>query len=136
MVGIVVASHSHLLAEGVVEVAEMTAPGVPIIAAGGMDDGSTGTSCRKIIGAVKKVYSEEGVAILADIGSSILTAEMAIEILKRPKLKIVDCPLVEGAVIAAIESKLGKSLDEIEMSAIRARSIRKLSDCNLTQTAG
>lgn len=126
MVGIVVASHSNKLAEGVVEVAQMMAPDVPIVAAGGMDDGSTGTSCRKIINAVKKVYSDDGVALVADIGSSILSAGMAIEILKRPKLKLVDCPLVEGALIAAVESKLGKSLDEIEKSAVRARSIRKL----------
>ena len=127
MVGIVVASHSSRLAEGVVEVARMMAPDVPIIAAGGMDDGSCGTSCRKIIGAVKKIYSDDGVALIADIGSSILSAEMAVEILKRPKLKLVDCPLVEGTLIAAVESKLGKNLDEIELSAIRARSIRKLA---------
>lgn len=127
MVGIVVASHSCSLADGVVELAKMMAPGVPIIAAGGMDDGSMGTSCRKIIGAVKQVYSEDGVALIADIGSSILSAEMAVEILKRPKLKIVDCPLVEGTLIAAVESNLGKSLDEVESSAIRSRVIRKLS---------
>ena len=88
MVGIVVASHSRSLAEGVVEVARMMAPDVPIIAAGGMDDGSMGTSCRKIIGAVKQVYSDDGVALIADIGSSILSAEMAVEILKRPNLKL------------------------------------------------
>lgn len=127
MVGIVVASHSRSLAEGVVEVAKMMAPEVPIIAAGGMDDGSMGTSCRKIIGAVKEVYSDDGVALIADIGSSILSAEMAVEILKRPNLKIVDCPIVEGAVIAAVEAKLGKSLEEIETSAIRSRTIRKLA---------
>lgn len=125
MVGIVIVSHSSKLAEGVVEVAKMTAPDVPIIAAGGMDDGSTGTSCKKIINAVKKIYTEEGVAIIADIGSSILSTEMAIEILKRPNLKMLDCPIVEGAIIAAIESQLNKSLEEIENSAIRARSIRK-----------
>lgn len=128
MVGIVIASHSNKLAEGVVEVAKMTAPDVKIIAAGGMDDGSTGISCRKIINAVKKIYTDDGVAIIADIGSSILTAEMAMEILKRPKLKMIDCPLVEGAVIAAIESQLGKTLDEIDKSAIRARSIRKVTN--------
>ena len=127
MVGIVVASHSRSLAEGVVAVARMMAPDVPIIAAGGMDDGSMGTSCRKIIGAVKQVYSDDGVALIADIGSSILSAEMAVEILKRPNLKIVDCPIVEGAVIAAVESKLGKTLAEIETSAIRSRTIRKLT---------
>ncbi len=127
MVGIVIVSHSAKLAEGVVEVAKMTAPDVPIIAAGGMDDGSTGTSCRKIINAVKKIYSDDGVAIIADIGSSILSAEMAMEILKKPKLKLLDCPIVEGAVVAAIEAQLNKNLEEIEASAIRSRSIHKLS---------
>lgn len=127
MVGIVVASHSSRLAEGVVEVAKMMAPDVPIIAAGGMDDGSMGTSCRKIIGAVKKVYSADGVALIADIGSSILTAEMAVEILKRSNLKIIDCPLAEGTFVAAVEAQLGKSLEEIELSAIRSRAIKKLA---------
>ncbi|MBR6012241.1 MAG: PTS-dependent dihydroxyacetone kinase phosphotransferase subunit DhaM [Selenomonadaceae bacterium] len=127
MVGIVVVSHSRKLAEGVVEVARMTAPDVPMIAAGGMDDGSTGTSCRKIINAIKKIYSDDGVAIIADIGSSILSAEMAVEILKNFNLKILDCPLAEGTFIAAVESQLNKNLEEINSSAVRSRSIRKLA---------
>lgn len=127
MVGIVIVSHSRKLAEGVVEVARMTAPDVPMIAVGGMDDGSTGTSCRKIINAIKKIYSNDGVAIIADIGSSILSAEMAVEILKNFNLKILDCPLAEGTFIAAVESQLNKNLEEVNSSAIRSRSIRKLA---------
>ena len=127
MVGIVVASHSSRLAEGVIELARMMAPNVPMAAAGGLDDGAPGTSFRKIIGAVLQVYSEDGVAVLMDIGSSVMTAEMALEMLSRPKLKLFDCPLVEGAVIAAVESNMGSSLEEIERRTVAARSMRKLN---------
>ena len=123
MVGIVVASHSSRLAEGVIELARMMAPNVPMAAAGGLDDGAPGTSFRKIIGAVLQVYSEDGVAVLMDIGSSV----MALELLSRPKLKLFDCPLVEGAVIAAVESNMGSSLEEIEQRTVAARSMRKLN---------
>lgn len=127
MVGIVVASHSSRLAEGVIELARMMAPNVPMAAAGGLDDGGTGTSFRKIIGAVRQVYSEDGVAVLMDIGSSVMTAEMAIEMLARPKLKLFDCPLVEGAVIAAVAANMGNSLEEIERRTRDARNMRKLN---------
>ncbi|MBQ9478085.1 MAG: PTS-dependent dihydroxyacetone kinase phosphotransferase subunit DhaM [Selenomonadaceae bacterium] len=126
MVGIVVASHSRQLAEGVIELARMMAPNVPMAAAGGLDDGAPGTSFRKIIGAVLQVYSEDGVAVFMDIGSSVMTAEMALEMLSRPKLKLFDCPLVEGAVIAAVESNMGSSLEEIEQRTVDARNMRKL----------
>ncbi len=127
MVGIVVASHSRQLAEGVIELARMMAPNVPMAAAGGLEDGGPGTSFKKIVRAVRQVYSEDGVAVLMDIGSSVMTAEMAIEMLARPKLKLFDCPLVEGAVIAAVESNLGSSIEEIERRAVNARTMRKLN---------
>ena len=126
MVGIVVASHSRKLAEGVVELARMMAPNVPIAAAGGMEDDSTGTSCRKILGAMTQVYSDDGVAILMDIGSAVMTAEIAMEEFNRPKMKLVDCPLVEGAVVAAIEANQGASLEQIEQRASEAATIKKL----------
>ena len=126
MVGIVVASHSCRLAEGVVELAKMMAPNVPIAAAGGLEDNSTGTSCKKILGAMTQVYSDDGVAILMDIGSAVMTAEMAMEMFDKPKMKLVDCPLVEGAVVAAIESNQGATLEQIEQRAIEAGTIKKL----------
>ena len=126
MVGIVVASHSRRLAEGVVELAHMMAPDVPIAAAGGLEDDTTGTSCRKILGAMTQVYSDDGVAILMDLGSAAMTASIAVEIFNRPKMKLVDCPLVEGAVVAAIESNQGASLEQIEQRAIEAGTIKKL----------
>lgn len=126
MVGMVVVSHSRLLAEGVVEVAKMMAADVPIAAAGGLDDGSPGTSFRKIITAVKKVHSEDGVAILIDVGSAVLTSEMAIEKLKLGNVKILDCPLVEGAIVAAVAARMGDSLKEIISKVEDSRQFKKI----------
>ena len=126
MVGIVVASHSRRLAEGVVELAQMMAPNVPMAAAGGMEDDTAGASCRKILGAMTQVYSDDGVAILTDIGSTIMTAEIAIEMFNHPKMKLVDCPLVEGAVVAAVEANQGASLEQIEQKASEAGTIKKM----------
>ena len=126
MVGMVVVSHSKLLAEGVVEVARMMANEVPIAAAGGLDDGSPGTSFRKIIAAVQKVHSKDGVAILIDVGSAFLTSEMAIETLKLGNVKILDCPLVEGAIVAAVASRCGNSLKEIIAKVDESRKFKKI----------
>ena len=113
MVGIVIVSHSQKLAEGVMEVAQMTAANVPIAAAGGLENGELGTSYDKIKNAVESVYTDDGVIILADIGSSVMTAEMVFEDIELDNVKLVDCPLVEGAVVAAVDSVGGRTLNEI-----------------------
>ena len=113
MVGIVIVSHSQKLAEGVMEVAQMTAANVPIAAAGGLENGELGTSYDKIKNAVESVYTDDGVIILADIGSSVMTAEMVFEDIELDNVKLVDCPLVEGAVVAAVDSIGGRTLNEI-----------------------
>ena len=113
MVGIVIVSHSQKLAEGVMEVAQMTAANVPIAAAGGLENGELGTSYDKIKNAVESVYTDDGVIILADIGSSVMTAEMVLEDMELDNVKLVDCPLVEGAVVAAVDSVGGRTLNEI-----------------------
>ena len=79
MVGIVIVSHSCTLAEGVVELCRMTAPNANMLAAGGMEDGGLGTSYEKIKGAVERADEGDGVLILADMGSSVMTAEMVLE---------------------------------------------------------
>ena len=113
MVGIVIVSHSQKLAEGVMEVAQMTAANVPIAAAGGLENGELGTSYDKIKNAVESVYTDDGVIILADIGSAVMTAEMVLEDMELDNVKLVDCPLVEGAVVAAVDSVGGRTLNEI-----------------------
>ena len=125
MVGIVIVSHSQKLAEGVVEVAKMMAAEAPIAAAGGLEDGELGTSYEKILAAVEKVFSEDGVIIFMDMGSAVMTAEMVLEDLDRPNVKMIDCPLVEGAVLAAVESVGGKTLEEISELMEDARTTKK-----------
>ena len=128
MVGIVIVSHSQKLAEGVVEISKMMAADAAIIAAGGLEDGGLGTSYEKICAAIEEVYSADGVIILSDMGSAILTTEMVLEDLDKPNVKMLDCPLVEGAVLAAVDSAGGRTLDEIAERVEESRTARKLTD--------
>lgn len=125
MVGIVIVAHSQKLAEGVVELASMMAEKVPVIAAGGLEDGALGTSYDKIHDAIESVYSDDGVAVLADIGSSIMTAEIVLEDMNRSNVRLVDCPLVEGAILAAVESQGGRELEDLIEHVEEARGAKK-----------
>ncbi|MBR2773617.1 MAG: PTS-dependent dihydroxyacetone kinase phosphotransferase subunit DhaM [Selenomonadaceae bacterium] len=125
MVGIVIVSHSQKLAEGVIEVSKMMTETAPIIAAGGLEDGSLGTSYDKIFAAIETVYSSDGVIVLMDMGSAIMTTEMVLEALDKPNVKMIDCPLVEGAVLAAVESAGGRSLDELSELIKDSRTANK-----------
>jgi PTS hybrid protein len=126
MVGFVVVSHSHNLAESVVELTRMMADGAPIIGAGGLEDGSFGTSFDKISRAIDKIYSEDGIIILVDMGSAVMTAEMVIESMADRTKKIADCPLVEGAIAGTIDSISGLSINEILDNLTEIGSIKKL----------
>lgn len=126
MVGIVIVSHSEKLALGVIELAKLMADNVPIASAGGLEDGSFGTSFEKISSAIKTVYSVDGVIILMDMGSAVMTTEMVLESLPNKNIKMVDCPLVEGAVLAAVNSSSGLNMDEIIESLSLKDAFKKL----------
>ncbi len=113
MVGFVIVSHSAKLAEGVVDLTRMMAKDVPIAAAGGLEDGSFGTSFERIQDAIERVYSEDGVILLVDMGSAVMTAEMVVESMEGYKLSIADCPIAEGAVTGTIDSSVGMGVGEI-----------------------
>ena len=125
MVGIVIVSHSQKLAEGVVEVARMMAHNAKIASAGGLENGELGTSYEKILSALEAVYSSDGAVILMDMGSAVMTTEMVLEDFDKPNVKMLDCPLVEGAVLAAVESVAGKTLEEISAHIDDARTTKK-----------
>ena len=127
MVGIVIVSHSQKLAEGVAEVAQMMAANAPVAAAGGLDGGELGTSYEKIFHAVESVATADGAVILMDMGSAVMTTEMVLEDLARDDVVMLDCPLVEGAVIAAIESAGGRNLSEIISRVEESRTAKKIS---------
>jgi len=126
LVGIVIVSHSQKLAEGVKELAEMMARDVQIAAAGGLDDGMLGTSYGKIMMAVEDVCGRDGAVILMDMGSAVMTAELVQENLKDDQVKLVDCPLVEGAVMAAIAAAGGADVREVARQAQAGREMMKL----------
>ena len=128
MVGIVIVSHSQKLAEGVVELAKAMARDAKIVAAGGMDDGGIGTRFERISNAIDEVYSDEGTAIIMDMGSALMTTEMVIESMEDRKLRMIDCPVLEGAILAAVESVTGASLEDIVNKAFEARDTKKLAD--------
>ena len=125
MVGIVIISHSAKLAEGVVDATRIMADGCPIAAAGGTDDGKYGTSYDKILRAVNAVYSDDGVILLADMGSAVMTAEMVIEDYGRGNVVLVDAPIAEGAITASLSSVCGDSLEEVKRAALSAKTKAK-----------
>lgn len=129
MVGIVVVSHSRKAAEGIVELAaEMAPENSRILAAGGMEDGSIGTDAFRIQAAIEAADSGDGVVVLADMGSSIMSTETAIEFLEDSgiSVRIADAPVLEGAVSAAVTSACDSSLEEVVEAAEEARGACKL----------
>lgn len=129
-VGLVIVSHSTRLAEGVVELAGQMAQGkVAIAAAGGTTDGMLGTSVERITAALHEVGGPDGVLVLLDMGSAIMATEMAVEAFTQKNhypVLISPAPLVEGAVIAAVESSIGNSLQEVAEAAADASSLPKV----------
>jgi multiphosphoryl transfer protein len=118
LVGIVVVSHSAALAEGVVELArQMGGADVRIEPAGGMDDGSIGTDAARVMAAVERAMGDDGVLVLMDLGSALMSAEMAIEMLGSDRVVLSEAPLVEGAVAAAATARGGAPLEEVAAEA-------------------
>lgn len=113
MVGFVIVSHSKRLAEGVLDLTKMMAPDAKVAAAGGMEDGGFGTSFEKIQNAIEEVYSEDGVIVLMDMGSAVMTTEMVIEAMEGKKIRMADCPVAEGAVTGTVDARIGMGIDEI-----------------------
>ncbi|MBQ1876308.1 MAG: PTS-dependent dihydroxyacetone kinase phosphotransferase subunit DhaM [Selenomonas sp.] len=124
MVGIVIVSHSQKLAEGVVELAQMMATEVDIAAAGGLE-GGLGTSYARIQHAVEEVNGADGAIVLVDMGSAVMTAELVLEKMHDDHLLLVDAPLVEGAVLAAVAAAQGKNVQEVAKAAESARQMCK-----------
>jgi len=131
LVGIVVVAHSKELAQGVCAVAsQMSAQSdLPIAAAGGLEDGGLGTSFEKIQQATDTVYSDDGVLILMDLGSAVMTTQMVLEMLPpeyQAHIRLSNAPLVEGAIAAAVSASLGDDLDQVQRAAETALEMPKI----------
>lgn len=128
MVSLLIVSHSARLADGVKELADQMAGGaVRIAAAGGMPDGSLGTSADLIRAGLDEIASQDGTLVLVDLGSAVLSAETVLEALGGAHpVQISDAPLVEGAVLAAVEASVGSSLEQTAAAALQAREMIKV----------
>jgi phosphoenolpyruvate---glycerone phosphotransferase subunit DhaM len=120
-VGIVIVSHSPKVAEGAAEmVRQMVGNDVPLAWTGGDSGGGLGTSFEAIAEAIRRAWSDAGVAVLVDLGGAETNSEMAIESLaptRRKRVVICNAPIVEGAVIAATEASGGSDLETVRRVA-------------------
>src|SRR4051812_39930999 len=142
MVGLVIVSHSATLASGVVELArQMGGEQVRIEAAGGLaePEGEIGTDMQVVRQAIEHAAGSDGVLVLMDLGSAVMSAEMAVELIaaETPDLRVELCeaPLVEGAVAAAARAGAGASLDEVATEA-RAALGMKAAQLGIEDGAG
>lgn len=128
MVGILIVSHSKKAAEGIYELAvQMAGEDHRVLAVGGMEDGSIGTDAIRIKEGIEKADDGDGVLLLADLGSGILSSQTAIDLLEEDiKVEIADAPILEGAVSATVQAAVGGTLEEVREAAELAKQISKL----------
>jgi PTS hybrid protein len=126
MVGLVLVSHSPELARGLADLAgQMAGPEVHIAAVGGGPDGALGTDRARVEAAISAADSGEGVVVLGDLGSAILTIRDVL-VGMNGRVRVADAPIVEGAVAAAVTASAGAPLDAVVNAAQEARGARKL----------
>ena len=120
-VGIVIVSHSPLIAEGTADlVRQMVGDEIAVAWCGGNPVGGLGTSVEAIMAAIDKAWSEAGVAVLVDLGGAETNSEMAVELIGAPRserIRICNAPIVEGAVMAATEASGGAALAAVVATA-------------------
>jgi phosphoenolpyruvate-protein phosphotransferase/dihydroxyacetone kinase phosphotransfer subunit len=123
LVGIVVVSHSRTLARAAVTLAAEMLHGrpVPIAVAAGLDEVTLGTDAVRIKEAIQEVDSPAGVVVLMDLGSAVLSAELALDLIDDPAVRervvLSPAPLVEGLVAAAVAAAGGASRNEVAAEA-------------------
>jgi dihydroxyacetone kinase phosphotransfer subunit len=128
VVGIVVVSHSRDIAAGTARLAaQMAGPEVPIETAGGTADGGRGTDAARVEAALAAADRGNGVVVLGDLGSAILTVRAILEDADADGgVRLLDAPLVEGAVAAAVTASAGLGIDDVARAAEEARAVSKL----------
>lgn len=128
MIGIVVVSHSRALAEAAVGLASemVDSADLPSIAvAAGLDATTFGTDAAAVAGAIETVDSPDGILVLLDLGSAVLSAEMALEFLEpdvAARVVLSSAPLVEGLVAAVVLASTGASIDAVTEEAVQGLS--------------
>jgi phosphoenolpyruvate-protein phosphotransferase/dihydroxyacetone kinase phosphotransfer subunit len=122
-VGLVVVSHSRALALAAVALAAEMLHGRPvqIEVAAGLDDTTFGTDAVRIKEAIERADGPAGVVVLMDLGSAVLSAELALDLLADPSVRervtLSPAPIVEGLIVAAVAAAGGASRAEVAAEA-------------------
>ncbi|MBO0454715.1 MULTISPECIES: dihydroxyacetone kinase phosphoryl donor subunit DhaM [Enterococcus] len=122
---ILLISHSQKITDGIKEMIEQMAQSesLQIISLGGTSDGELGSDPTKIVEAVNKAKSVDKFFVFADLGSAVLSAELAFDMLEedqQAKYVLVDAPLVEGAFAAGITASVSDDVEHILAEAKNA----------------
>lgn len=123
-VAIVLVSHSRLIAQGLAELAGQMAPDVTLLPTGGLPDGDLGSGLDDVRATLRTAASSDGAArdvvVLADLGSSVMNVESALELDADLAARVVlaSGPFVEGAVAAAVAAHGGSGVDDV-VAAVR-----------------
>jgi phosphoenolpyruvate---glycerone phosphotransferase subunit DhaM len=135
VIGLVVVSHSRALAQAAVALAaEMTQGAGPTVAvAAGLDETVSatttfGTSATAVAAAIERADSPDGVLVLMDLGSALLSAELALELLDSDiagRVTLCSAPLVEGLVAAVVAAAAGAPLQAVTAEALRGLAAKQ-----------
>lgn len=123
MIGIVAVSHSHALAAAALALAgEMLHESpVRVVPAAGLDEHTFGTDAVAVAEAIAAADSGDGVLVLMDMGSAVLSAELALDLLaEEHRVRLCAAPFVEGLIAAAVSAAGGADLDEVALEASNA----------------
>ena len=129
MIGIVAVSHSAALGEAALQLALQMIPGggvqVQVAAGAGMDaDGQPilGTDAVAVASAIDELAGDcDGVVVLMDLGSAVLSAEFALELrMSDVPVRLVPAPFVEGLLAAVVAAGAGGDLDTVAAEATDA----------------
>lgn len=120
MIGIVVVSHSVSLAQAALALALEMVPDSrpPIAIAAGAGEGILGTDATRVADAIDEVSGPAGVLVLMDLGSAVLSAELALEFRSSVcEVVLSRGPFVEGLIAAIVQASGGASLADVAAEA-------------------
>jgi dihydroxyacetone kinase phosphotransfer subunit len=120
MIGIVLVSHSPALAGAALDLALQMVPGErPKIAiAAGAEEGVIGTDATKVAAAIDEVAGPDGVLVMMDLGSAVMSTELALEFISTTSpVTLSAAPFVEGLIAAVVRAAGGATLAEVELEA-------------------
>ena len=127
MVNLLLVSHSKKLADGAAELLRQMAPSESLkigVAAGiGDNHQELGTNALEILESLQQLAQPDGVLVLMDLGSAVLSAQMALDMLEeelRPKVALCPAPFIEGAIAAGVQANVGSDLQGVYAEAMQA----------------